>query len=154
VAAGIKAVLQEGREKWTDEYRCRRADGTYAEVLDRGYVVRDEGGKAVQMIGAMLDLSERKRAEHDLRESETRCRSMANSAPVMIWMSGPDKLCTYINQPWLDFTGRPLEQALGNGWAESVHPDDSRRCMHTYVTAFDARRDFEVEYRLRRHDGE
>jgi PAS domain S-box-containing protein len=80
--------------------------------------------------------------------------AMADAAPVMIWQSGPDKLTTYFNQPWLEFTGRTAEQEHGNGWAEGVHPHDLDRCMATYVAAFDARRDFEMEYRLRRRDGE
>ena len=80
--------------------------------------------------------------------------AMADAAPVMIWQSGPDKLTTYFNRPWLDFTGRTIEQERGQGWAEGVHPRDLERCMATYVEAFEARQDFEMEYRLRRHDGE
>jgi PAS domain S-box-containing protein len=102
----------------------------------------------------LLQRAKRKRAEVSLRESERRFRLVANSAPVMIWMSGTDKLCTFFNQGWLNFTGRPLEYELGNGWASGVHKDDLKRCLEIYSQAFDARVDFEMEYRLRRSDGQ
>ena len=98
-------------------------------------------------------IAERRARTNVLRESEARFRSMADTAPVLIWMSGPDKRCSFLNKTWLDFTGRTPEQELGNGWAEGVHPDDRERCLADYVNAFDARREFTKEYRLRRHDG-
>jgi len=93
-------------------------------------------------------------AEDSLQESEARFRVMADTAPVMVWMSGADKLCDFFNRGWLDFTGRTMAQELGNGWAEGVHPDDLRRCVSIYHASFDARQSFEMEYRLRRYDGE
>ena len=99
-------------------------------------------------------IAERRARTNALRESEARFRTMADTAPVFIWMAGTDKLCTFLNKSWLDFTGRSLDQELGNGWAEGIHPDDRERCLAEYADAFDARRQFALEYRLRRHDGE
>jgi PAS domain S-box-containing protein len=99
------------------------------------------------------DITGRTRAEAALRESEQRFRSTANSAPVLIWMSGADKKCTWFNQRWLDFVGRAMEQELGDGWCDNLHPADFDRALDTYHAAFDARRPYEMEYRLQRDDG-
>jgi PAS domain S-box-containing protein len=97
---------------------------------------------------------EHEQAAQVVRESEERFRLVSNTAPVMIWMAGTDRLCTYLNQPWLEFTGRPLEAQLGNGWVEGIHSEDQKRSFETYAQAFDQRQSFAMEYRLRRHDGQ
>jgi PAS domain S-box-containing protein len=99
-------------------------------------------------------IEERGTTETELRESEERFRITADAAPVLIWMSGPDKLCTFFSKRWLEFTGRTMEQELGDGWAAGVHADDIDKCMKTYVSAFDARQPFVMQYRLRCNDGE
>lgn len=85
---------------------------------------------------------------------EEQFRIMADTAPVLIWISNIDKLCYFFNKCWLDFTGRTLEQEYGNGWAEGVHPDDLERCLSIYTGCFDKRVPFKMEYRLRRYDGQ
>ncbi len=96
----------------------------------------------------------RKASELALRASEERFRSLADDAPVMIWVSGTDTTCSWLNRRWLDFVGRTMEQELGDGWAHNVHPEDLSACLQVYRSAFESRRSFSTEFRLRRHDGE
>ena len=144
-------TTEEEREA---EYRIMLADGDVRWVTRRGRVEFGADGNPAWERGVLMDITERKLAEEALVESEARFRNMANTAPVMIWMSGVDKLCTFFNKAWLDFTGRTLEQELGNRWAEGVHPDDLQQCLGTYTEAFDACKPFVMQYRLRRNDGE
>jgi PAS domain S-box-containing protein len=113
-----------------------------------------EGAAGVDRVACIMqDVTERRRAEEAIRESEKRFRLLANTAPVMIWMSGPDKQATYFNQLWLDFTGRS-EADLRAGLTGVIHPEDEQRCSEIYSQAFDQRQPFSKECRLRRHDGQ
>jgi PAS domain S-box-containing protein len=152
--AKIQQRLRSGER--IEHYETVRVakDGKEVDVSLTISPVRDSEGEIVGTSKIARDITDRKRAEGALRESEGRFRLVANTAPVLIWMSGPDKLCTYFNQPWLDFTGREFEAELGNGWAEGVHPDDLKACVDTYSKAFDRREEFTMRYRLRRRDGE
>ncbi|HLV87892.1 MAG TPA: PAS domain S-box protein [Candidatus Sulfotelmatobacter sp.] len=132
----------------------RRKDGTLIDVSVTISPVCDSSGRVIGASKVARDITAQKRAEQALRESEQRYQTLTDASPVMIWMAGRDKLCYYFNKGWLDFVGRSVEQELGNGWAENVHPDDVDRCLQLYAGNFDAHRPFEMEYRLRHHTGQ
>jgi PAS domain S-box-containing protein len=121
-------------------------DGTYGPL-------RDDSGEIQGGVAIIRDVSEAHWTAERVKETEDRFRTMADAAPVLLWMSDTDGLCTFFNQTWLDFTGRTLDEEWGVGWAEGVHFEDLQRSLDTYVEAFNERRVFEMEYRLRRHDG-
>jgi PAS domain S-box-containing protein len=102
----------------------------------------------------LVQRRQRQAAEAALRESEANFRIMADTAPVMVWRAGVDKKCDFVNQPWLSFTGRTLEQELGDGWIDCMHPDDRAASFEIYDKAINAREPFRIEYRARRFDGE
>jgi PAS domain S-box-containing protein len=153
----LQTQIQESIERtgsWDTEFRVIWPDGSIHWILTKGTVFLDESGQPVRRAGVNLDITERRQAEQALRESEERFRNMADTAPVMIWLLGPDKCVTFVNKAWLDFTGRTWEQELGKGWMEGLHPDDRDRGAASIVSSFKARQPFHSEGRLKRADGE
>ena len=138
------------------ETECRIVlpDNVTRWLHSRGRVELGADGKPWRVHGVSFDVTQRKLTEEALLESEVRFRTVADAAPVMIWMSGPDKEGVFFNKGWLEFTGRTLEQELGDGWLQGVHTEDLAHCLDVCGTAFGRREPFTVEYRLRRKDGE
>jgi PAS domain S-box-containing protein len=129
-------------------------DGTVTPIDDSAAPILHEGGTPAGVVLVFRDFTVRRIAEQKLRESEERFRSMANAAPVLIWVSGTDRLANWFNEGWLSFVGRKMDEEVGNGWFESVHPDDFDRSFETYTTSFNDRKAFSMTYRLKRHDDE
>ncbi len=154
VAFSHIASLLETSAPVTYEHEVIRADATrgWQQWTDRAVETSNGHPKELQGIGR--DITEKRQVEDALRASESRFRIMADSAPVLIWMCGPDKLFTYVNQGWLDFTGRSIDMEVGNGWSEGIHPDDSERMSQIFDSSFDRREPFRIEYRLRGADGD
>src|SRR6266849_4761845 len=115
----------------------RRKDGSEIYVSLLAVAVTTGSGEHVVNYAIYRDITERKLAEERMRESEARFQAMADTAPVLIWMTGTDALCNYFNKPWLDFTGRTTEQEVGTGWIQGVHPDDVQGCFDGFLPAFD-----------------
>jgi PAS domain S-box-containing protein len=158
-----RAALTQGAP-FKAEARVRRADGCYRWFFIRAVPQYGANGEISHWFGNNVDIEDLKRAQEEiaegkriaerLRESEARFQEMADTAPVMIWLTGTDGLCNYFNKPWLEFTGRSMEQEVGTGWIAGVHPDDVQGCFDGFLPAFHAREPFRMQYRLRRADGE
>ena len=146
VDTGVARVLNK-RIEMTAIHRAGHEFSVELSITPIGF------GDELVFSAFIRDITGRMRAEAALRESEQRFRTTANAAPVLIWMSGTDKRCTWFNQRWLDFVGRDIEQEVGDGWCDNLHPADFDRALDTYHAAFDARRSYELEYRLQRDDG-
>jgi PAS domain S-box-containing protein len=145
--------LRQGGRVEVESVR-RRKDGSDVRVSILAVSITSDAGEQIANYAIYRDITEQKRAEERLRESEARFQEMADTAPVLIWMTGTDGLCNYFNKPWLEFTGRTLEQEVGTGWIEGVHPDDVQACFDGFLPAFQDQRKFRMEYRLKRADGQ
>ncbi len=157
----IKQQLEFGGSEWTlntDHYDLKSSGLDYSKAKTIFF-----GGTLTSILLYFLitaltqsraALNKAEIAVSELRKSEENLRVLAKNESVLIWLAGPDKQCTYFNQVWLDFTGHKLKQELREGWSEGIHPDDREDCLHAFILAFDARREFTLEYRLRHHSGE
>jgi PAS domain S-box-containing protein len=155
VTQAMQAYVGGDSKNYAEEFRMQCKDGSYKWILSRGMVVsRNEDGKPIRMIGTHSDITERKEFSAKLQQSEQHFRFVTESAQALIWMADQEKRCVWFNKVWLDFTGRTHEQEFGNGWVEGVHQDDVSRCWEIYASNFDLRQAFQMEYRLKRYDGQ
>ncbi|MCG3115827.1 MAG: PAS domain S-box protein [Candidatus Manganitrophus sp. SA1] len=154
ILSDVHEAIDRGGQFWSGEYRFRRGDGTYATVLDRGYIVRDEAGAPVRMIGAMMDNTERRRAEENLRQSEERFRQVAESIREVFWMTSTDKNeMIYVSPAYQEVWGvspRKLYEEP-RAWLDTIHPEDRARVIAAFPKQ--ATGEYDLQYRIIRPDG-
>ena len=124
------------------DFRLRRIDGSAFWVSISCTPMYDDGGVSTGLLGLFTDISQRRQSEAALQESEERFRNMADTAPVMIWVAGPDQLCTYFNKCCLDFTGQSIDEKIGDGWVGNIHSEDREWFLAKYSSSFVARQEF------------
>ncbi|WP_348251384.1 PAS domain S-box protein [Leptolyngbya subtilissima] len=150
-----KAIDPNGDGIFEAEFRVIGIeDGVERWISGRGQTFFDAERRPVYYVGAAQNVSDRKRAEAALRESEERFRVLADCAPCLIWLNGADGGCEFVNQAYLDFFGKTLEEIQGFGWQVDLHPDDADEYVSAYVKAFQERQLFQRKVRIRRADGQ
>jgi PAS domain S-box-containing protein len=142
-----------GRRAYDVEYRVRRHDGAYGWFKTRGGPIRDSNGDIVKWFGTCTDITDGKRAEEALRESEQRWRSLTEALPQLVWSATPDGACDYFSTRWTEYTGVADSELLGWRWMGVLHPDDRESTRQFWTDSVAGRRAYDVEYRVRRHDG-
>ncbi len=152
------AIAPHGTGRYDVEYRTiGSGDGAERWIAATGRAYFDGDGddkRPVRFTGTVIDITERKRVDAELRESEQRFRNLSDNSPMMVWVTNPDGQCVYLSRSWYEFTGQTEEEALGTGWLNVVHPEDAERAGRIFFEANERNEAFRAEYRIRRADGE
>jgi PAS domain S-box-containing protein len=150
----LDAQAGDARE-YTAQYRIIRPNDGQVRWIDVvAEIERDEQGRALRLVGAHIDVTDRMLAQETLRESEERFRLIANSAPVPMWVTKLDRTRLFANQAYLDFLGQPFEQAIVFDWRKVLHPEDLPRILQEQVAGESSLQPFVLEARYKRADGE
>lgn len=138
------------------EIEYRLADTSQGErwIHGRGEVIRDDTGKPIRMIGLNFDVTNRRRAEEQVRESEARFRSLADSSPALMWTTRPGGVREFVNQAYVDFAGLSYDEALNLDWRTRLHPDDLPGLLMAQISGESSRKPFSLEGRYLKADGE
>jgi len=160
VVESINNAINNAAEQWSATYRFRKKDGSFAIILDKGSVIKDEAGTPYRMLGSMEDITQveltAKKLEiknEELQQLFEEFRFVTDFMPQMVWATQPDGYHDFYNKRWYDFTGMNYEQTKNKGWAQLLHPEDFERAWTVWQESLRTGKDYEIEYRMRRHDG-
>ena len=157
----IQNAINFGKD-WSARYRFHKTDGSYASILNKGTVLKDVNGTPYRMVGAMIDITESEIAaqqlnikNEELQKVLDEFRFVTNFIPQMVWATRPDGYTDYHNKQWFDYTGLSPERSDGdNNWNNVLHPEDQQKAWKTWKQTIQSGETYEIEYRLRRYDGE
>lgn len=153
VQKSLSDVINSKQKQWSCEYHFQREDGSYATILDRGYVQHDENGTPYRMLGSMLDITELRRTEAELINNIRQREFLAESMPLIVCTAGGDFHIDFINNQFEAYTGLPVAEALGNGWHSVVHRGDLRVLLEVWRRSLGTAVGFEREIRIRTKEG-
>ena len=154
VNESISASINNGSKQWTAEYRYQKANGEYAQILDRGYILHDEYGTPYRMLSSMLDVTQLRKTEQDYLNSVEQRKFLAESMPLIVWTATPTGRVNFLNNQFTSYTGINFKKAKGLGWEEVIHPEHLKTLKKIWKAAIIKRQDFSLEVMMRRHDGE
>ncbi len=153
VQESILQAINSNREQWSAEYRFAKADGSYAEILDRGYILKDDYGTPYRMLGSMLDVTQVKKAEAEASNSIAQRNFLAQAMPLSVWTASKEGTITFLNPVFSRYTGIESDRLEVPGWSSVVHEADKAELKNRWQHALEIRSDFDVELRIRRKDG-
>ncbi|GAB3193920.1 PAS domain S-box-containing protein [Pontibacter aydingkolensis] len=153
VSHSIHHAIELGENKWNDTYRFRCADGSYKTIFDQGYIILNEQGQSVRMLGAMQDVTEKVKIEQQLKEQTEYTLKMLNALPLMTWTTTPDGAVNFYSQQWYEYTGSNFEEMRAWGWSNIIHPDDAEETARMWKKSISTGETFVGENRWKGKDG-
>jgi PAS domain S-box-containing protein len=141
------------KSSYETEYRLKRYDGVYRDLLAKGSPAFDKNGEILEWVGVCIDITERKQIEESIKSNEKRFRELIESLPQLFWTCRVDGPCDYLSKQWVDYTGIPEEEQLGYRWLEQLHPDDKDKTVSEWMEKVKTGESFDIEFRIRRNDG-
>lgn len=149
----ITRAVSSKQSQWSEGYRLRCADGSYAYVLDRGYLMLDANEKPYRMLGSIMDVTSLRHAEELAEVNSEQKRFLAESIPLILWTADQMGVVNFVNEQFISYTGRSLQQLQEEGWKSVIHPDDMDTWSEKWMQAVENKEDFSMEMRIRHQEG-